>query len=248
MRGNAPETLKKLAGSLVLCLGDLMLDRFIYGTATRLSPEAPVPVVAVRRRCCMPGGLGNVVMNLAALGARPLAVGLTGRDRHAQVLSELLAPALDPLSPPLLEDPDRPTTVKTRIIAGIQQVARLDEESEEPLPADLDRLYRQAAEALLPLAGATVASDYGKGVLSPDFCAWLMARAKELNSPVVVDPKGPDYSRYAGAWLVTPNRQELSQAVGRDLSRGSTEDLAAAGRELMARHRLSNVLITRSED
>jgi D-beta-D-heptose 7-phosphate kinase/D-beta-D-heptose 1-phosphate adenosyltransferase len=247
----APEvrkTLKAVASAKVLCLGDLMLDRYIYGQAARLSPEAPVPVVVVKRKTCMPGGLGNVVMNLKSLGASPLAVGLVGRDRSAQLLGGLLSGALDPASPPLLEEERRPTTVKTRVIAGIQQVVRFDEESERPLPPETEERYKRAVSGLLPLCGAVAASDSGKGVLTPSFCAWLMDEADRRGVPVVVDPKGADYGRYRSAALVTPNRKELALAAGEDLAGASQERLVSAGRRLMDLHLLKNLLITRSED
>jgi D-beta-D-heptose 7-phosphate kinase/D-beta-D-heptose 1-phosphate adenosyltransferase len=242
------ETLKDVRSAKVLCLGDLMLDRYIYGHAARLSPEAPVPVVVVKRKTYMPGGLGNVVMNLKSLGADPLAAGLVGRDQAAKLLADLLSGALDPASPPLLEDEQRPTTVKTRVLAGIQQVVRFDEESESPLSPETEEKYRQSVSELLPRCGAVAASDYGKGVLTPSFCAWLLEEAEKMNVPVIVDPKGSDYGRYRNAFLVTPNRQELAQAVGEDVAGASTERLVAAGRKLMDRCRLKNLLITRSED
>jgi D-beta-D-heptose 7-phosphate kinase/D-beta-D-heptose 1-phosphate adenosyltransferase len=240
--------LKKISSARVLCLGDLMLDRYIYGRATRLSPEAPVPVLVVGREALMPGGLGNVVMNLHSLGASPLAVGLVGRDREAGTLSELLAGALGGAAPRLVADESRPTTVKTRVVAGIQQVVRYDLESESPMSERTEERYRLEIEKLLPGCGAAVVSDYGKGVVSRGLARWLMGRADALGIPVVVDPKGDDYLTYAGAALVTPNRQELALAVGKSIARASEEVLVAAGRDLMARCRLKNLLVTRSED
>jgi D-beta-D-heptose 7-phosphate kinase/D-beta-D-heptose 1-phosphate adenosyltransferase len=240
--------LDAIKGAKVLCLGDLMLDSYVYGEATRLSPEAPVPIVTVRRKTLVPGGLGNVVMNLASLGAQPLAVGLTGSDHPGDQLSELLQGALDPCSPPIIRDPDRPTTIKTRVIAGIQQGVRIDEEHPAPISERSESLYREAAASCLPLASAMVVSDYGKGTLAPPLLAWLIGQANERRIPIVIDPKGDDYDRYRGATLVTPNRQELAQAAGQDISRASQEVLTAAGFALMARHSLKNLLITRSEE
>ena len=240
--------LERISGAKVLCLGDLMLDRYVYGEATRLSPEAPVPIVTVRRQTLIPGGSGNVVMNLSSIGANPWAVGLAGDDRPAEELSELLQGALDPLSPPLIRDPSRPTTIKTRVIAGIQQIVRFDEEYVSPLSANAERIYQEVAALCLPQAAAVIVSDYGKGTVSASLLSWLMPLAKEMGLPVVIDPKGDDYGRYRGATLVTPNRQELALAVGRDIARGSQEVLIAAGFALMARHGLENLLITRSEE
>jgi D-beta-D-heptose 7-phosphate kinase/D-beta-D-heptose 1-phosphate adenosyltransferase len=240
--------LEKAYGAKVLCLGDLMLDRYVYGEATRLSPEAPVPIVAVRRQALIPGGLGNVAMNLASLGASPLVAGLTGDDQAADDLAYLLQGALDPASPPLLRDIERPTTKKTRVIAGIQQIVRFDEESSGTLSASTEEAYREAAESLLPLASSVIVSDYGKGAVTPALLKWLMVQARGLGLPVVIDPKGDDYSRYRGATLITPNRQELALAVGRDIAKSSQEVLTAAGFALMAQHDIENLLITRSEE
>jgi D-beta-D-heptose 7-phosphate kinase/D-beta-D-heptose 1-phosphate adenosyltransferase len=240
--------LARLPQAKVLCLGDLMLDRYIYGTAERLSPEAPVPVVRVLRRAVMPGGLGNVAMNLAALGARPLAVGLVGDDGPGRELESLLAGALRPESPAFLADPGRPTTVKTRLVAGIQQVVRYDEESTQPLSPEVAALYMAEAERAMPLAGAAALSDYGKGVLSPAMAAFLLGLARREGRPTVVDPKGADYGRYRGATLVTPNCQELSLAAGRPLGKDDPKGLAEAGFEVMARHGILNLLVTRSEE
>jgi D-beta-D-heptose 7-phosphate kinase/D-beta-D-heptose 1-phosphate adenosyltransferase len=248
MSKQTQQILQKIKSAKVLCLGDLMLDRYIYGLATRLSPEAPVPIITVKRKAIMPGGLGNVVMNLKSLKACPMAVGLVGCDIHASDLKDLLTKALDPLSPPLLEDPERPTTVKTRVIAGIQQVVRFDEESENPLSTSTQARYQEAVLSCLEKASAVALSDYGKGVLSPQMCQWLMHEAQRAGKPVVVDPKGDDYSRYRGATLVTPNRQELAFAVGKDIARSSEKILAEAGLHLMDRNGLKNLLITRSED
>ncbi|MDR1486584.1 MAG: D-glycero-beta-D-manno-heptose-7-phosphate kinase [Deltaproteobacteria bacterium] len=248
MLNRTQQTLQKIASAKVLCLGDLMLDRYIYGLATRLSPEAPVPIINVKRKTHMPGGLGNVVMNVKSLGGAPMAVGLAGRDAEAETLKLLLEKAVDPLSPPLIQDPDRPTTIKTRIIAGIQQVARFDEESQSPLSDQATARYQQAVLSRLDDVSAVVLSDYGKGVLSTRMCAWVLDQADKRGKPVVVDPKGSDYGRYRGADLVTPNRQELALAAGRDIARSPQEVLTEAGLELMKRHGLKNLLITRSED
>jgi D-beta-D-heptose 7-phosphate kinase/D-beta-D-heptose 1-phosphate adenosyltransferase len=225
-----------------------MLDRYVYGTADRLSPEAPVPVVRVQRRAVMPGGLGNVAKNLAALGVKALAVALVGDDGPGQELKSLLAAALSPLTPTFLADPDRPTTVKTRLIAGIQQVVRYDEESTEPLSPAVAALYRAEIEKALPKVKAVALSDYGKGVLSPEVAAFALDLAQKAGRPTVVDPKGVDYEPYRGATLVTPNCHELSMATGRPLAKTDSDGIAAAGFGLMARHGVKNLLVTRSEE
>ncbi|MDR1038026.1 MAG: PfkB family carbohydrate kinase [Deltaproteobacteria bacterium] len=248
MLQNTLALLNRLPDAYVLAAGDVMLDRFVYGEAARLSPEAPVPVVEVRRKTWTPGGLGNVVMNLHALGAKALAAGVVGADGKADALRNLLQVALTDGSPGFLTDPDRPTTVKTRVIAGIQQVVRFDEESVRDVSPAVETAYMEGAAKAFPRAGALTVSDYGKGLLTPSVLSFLLAKAIEHGIPSVVDPKGSDYERYRGATLVTPNRAELSLALGRDLTRAPQDRLAEGGRELMARHGLENILITRSED
>lgn len=242
---SALELLARLRGVSVLCAGDIMLDRYIYGQATRISPEAPVPVVRVKKRLVMPGGVGNVVKNLGALACRPLTVSLTGADRKAEALAALFAD--ENLPPPnFIADPQRPTSVKTRIIAGIQQVVRFDDENEQAVSGEAAEKLIIAVKVALSECGAIALSDYGKGALSDPVLKASIEAARASGKPVVVDPKGADYSRYRGATLVTPNRAELSEAVGRKLE--TAEDLERAGRELMAGCGLENLLITRSED
>jgi D-beta-D-heptose 7-phosphate kinase/D-beta-D-heptose 1-phosphate adenosyltransferase len=222
-----------------------MVDRYIYGQATRISPEAPVPVVKVKKRLLMPGGVGNVVKNLGALTCRPLTVSVTGRDRNAALLADLFSEAGLP-RPRLVADEGRPTSVKTRIIAGIQQVVRYDEEDERPLAGPAAEEFLAALRDELPRAGALALSDYGKGALSGDILPEIISLARQAGKPVVVDPKGADYGRYRGATLVTPNRAELSEAAG---GQAVTEaELEAAGRRVMVESGLANLLITRSED
>jgi D-beta-D-heptose 7-phosphate kinase/D-beta-D-heptose 1-phosphate adenosyltransferase len=241
----ALDLLRSMNGVRVLCVGDIMLDRYVYGQATRISPEAPVPVVLVTRRLFMPGGVGNVVKNLGALKARPFTVSVAGRDYEREILARLFEK--DGLPPPnLIIDETRPTSVKTRIIAGIQQVVRFDEEDSRPISGKVAEDFIKEVEKLLPEALAVAVSDYGKGALPDGVLARIINLARAAGKPVVVDPKGADYGRYRGATLVTPNRAELSEAFGRAVR--SADELFEAGRAVMAKNGLSNLLITRSED
>lgn len=249
MGGEAASLLPRFAGAAVLCVGDVMLDRFIYGSASRISPEAPVPVVHVRKRVLVPGGVGNVVKNLAEWKVRPLTVGVVGADASADALAGFLAcgdgaAAEENLA--LVRDPTRPTIVKTRIIAGIQQIVRYDDEDPSPLSDATTDALLAAAEKMLPRVRSIALSDYGKGVASPRLCRELIAMAAERNIPVAVDPKGFDYAKYRGAYLVKPNRKELGDAVG-GRAIDTDEQAVEAGRELLRSHGIRNILVTLSE-
>jgi len=241
---SALDILKKLPGTAILCVGDIMLDNFIYGDATRLSPEAPIPVVTVKRPLSMPGGMGNVVRNLGEVGILPLATSITGDDANAHKLTELFVHS-GWLPPIMIRDSARPTIVKTRIIAGGQQVVRFDEEVNSAIGQELQDKLVEAIRRHLGSVRAVAISDYGKGIVTPGLVAETVKAAREKGIPVVVDPKGRDYSKYAGATVVTPNRKELSEAVGRDLR--DSDDIAAAAREVLAAHDIANLLVTRSE-
>jgi rfaE bifunctional protein, domain I len=244
MGREAASLLGKMAGVKVLCIGDIMLDRYVYGSANRISPEAPVPVVHVSRQVIIPGGVGNVVKNLESLGVLPIAVSVIGDDANADLLCGFLKEdGRANLS--LVRDPSRPTIVKTRIVAGIQQVVRFDEEIVAPLAGAVEEQVLSILDALLDQVGAVAASDYAKGVMTPSLTRELIKRANARNIPVAIDPKGRHYEKYAEADLVKPNRRELAEATGMDVS--SDAAVAEAARSLMRRHGIRNVLVTMSE-
>ncbi|MBJ7415450.1 MAG: bifunctional heptose 7-phosphate kinase/heptose 1-phosphate adenyltransferase, partial [Niveispirillum sp.] len=192
-----------LAGSRILVVGDIMLDRFTRGRVDRVSPEAPIPVLRVLNEATMPGGAGNVAANLAALGAKVRLVSVVGDDTAGRELLALVADLLG-AADGILTVAGRPTTTKTRFIAGGQQLLRADAETDAPM-ADTDgaRLLALVAERL-PDAGILVLSDYGKGVLTPDLVAAMIELAHAAGVRVLVDPKGRDYRRYRGAFCITP--------------------------------------------
>lgn len=207
------ELLAHIAGRRVLCVGDAMLDRTVEGSVERVSPEAPIPVLRADKAAAVPGGAGNVVANLAALGVRATLVAVIGEDAEGDELEALLGGIA---SPALLRDRGRPTTVKTRFCAGNQQLLRVDREISAPLePAIVARLLERG-RALLAGSDVLVLSDYGKGVVGEPLAQGLIAAAREAGKPVLVDPKGRDYGRYRGATLLTPNRGELLLAAGID--------------------------------
>ena len=231
--------IQKMKGSRVVVVGDIMLDRYLVGETERLSPEAPVPVVTVRERHARLGGAANVAMNVAALGARSLLVGVVGDDTDGATIRQELAVAR-------LEDrfvltvAGRPTTSKTRIIARSQQIVRIDDEVETLLDGqDLDRLARVAREALAD-ADALLLEDYNKGALAPGLIASAMEVARRRGIPIVVDPKFRQFFEYAGATVFKPNRRELESALGAavDLQNGN------ALPQVLSRLKVDNLLVT----
>lgn len=243
--GDLIAAIQTLPRASVLVVGDLMLDRYVYGRVARVSPEAPVPILTVSREIAMPGGAGNVVRNLTALEAATAFVSVVGDDQEGSDLTALIGgqPNVEPW---LLVENGRATTVKTRYIAAGQHLIRADRERTSLLPEKLgERLLRIASDAMAATS-VTVLSDYRKGVLTPAITRALISGAKTLGRPIVVDPKGADWSQYAGADVITPNRRELAEAVGRELA--DEDDIVTAAREMIGRFGFGSVLCTRAED
>lgn len=225
----------------ILIVGDLMLDRYVIGEVRRISPEAPIPVLAASSSEEKLGGAGNVAANLIAMGAEVDVVGVVGDDGWGRELSAILE-RTGVGTDGIVVDPARPTILKTRMISGSQQMLRVDwEDAGEVGGAARERL-REAALSLLERAEAVVLSDYGKGVLVAELLAELLTAARKRGVPVLVDPKGSDYSRYRGATLVTPNRKEAEQALGRKLP--DQRAVADGARELIEMAELDAAVIT----
>jgi D-beta-D-heptose 7-phosphate kinase / D-beta-D-heptose 1-phosphate adenosyltransferase len=203
--------IKNLSAARVLCVGDVMLDRFVYGDVSRVSPEAPIPVCRVRDETSMLGGAGNVVRNLAALGAEAIFITVIGDDDAGAEIDGLIS-AQGNISPEIFREDNRRSTVKTRYVADGQQLLRADRESEDDITDELAQSVIERVRARLPEAGAVLLSDYGKGVLTDAVTAAIIEAAHAAGKPVIVDPKGVDYTRYRGATLLTPNRRELAEA------------------------------------
>src|SRR2546423_3554538 len=239
--------LQSIAQQTILCVGDLMLDEFVYGEVGRISPEAPAPVLAVQRSEVTIGGAGNVARNIASLGARCIFVGVVGDDTAGcDVIARLQAEQL--IEPSLVVDTTRPTTKKIRFVSEhfSTHLVRADWERAGPVSADLEGELIARVVAAMPRVSAVVLSDYAKGVLTPRVVAEVIAAAKRARVPIVVDPKAPDYAIYRGATLITPNRRELSDATRRDCV-GDAAILAAA-EELAAIVACEAVVVTRSEE
>ncbi|MDA1261017.1 MAG: D-glycero-beta-D-manno-heptose-7-phosphate kinase, partial [Planctomycetota bacterium] len=232
-----------LGAPRIAVVGDFMLDRYLWGDATRVSPEAPVPVVHARREEDRPGGAGNVALNLAAMGAHALCFGAIGSDRDGETLVHLLAEAGTEASGMQICG-DRPTVQKIRVLARNQQMLRVDREEVRPLESEAE------ARLLAALCAATwdalVLSDYGKGVLTPNVIEAALAEARRRGAPSVVDPKHRHLGRYRGATLVTPNRAEAEAAAGELLP--DREALALVGERLRRESGLEMLLVTLGAD
>ena len=229
----------KLRQARVLVVGDAMLDRYLFGDVERISPEAPVPVVRVTREEARLGGAANVALNIKSVGANATLITVVGNDEPAGKLQQLLQEkGVDAI---LGKDPNLYTCVKLRVIGRAQQLVRVDFENQPDHEVLADMLTDYAR--VLPQHAAVLFSDYGKGGLA--HIPRMIELARALGKPVLVDPKGMDYVRYAGATLITPNRSELSQVLG---GWSSEEQLEARAQALRESLRLDSLLLTRSEE
>jgi D-beta-D-heptose 7-phosphate kinase/D-beta-D-heptose 1-phosphate adenosyltransferase len=203
---------ERLKDVRILCVGDLMLDCFVYGHVDRISPEAPIPVLRIEREVSMLGGAGNVVRNLVGLGAQVEFISVVGSDSAGREVTDLVG-KLDGVEPHLLVERQRQTTMKRRFVAGSQQLLRADLETVAPISdASVDDILR-VVEAAIADCGALVLSDYAKGVLTARGIQAMIAAARGAGKPVIIDPKGADFTRYRGATLLTPNRREMADAM-----------------------------------
>jgi rfaE bifunctional protein kinase chain/domain len=237
------QLIQRIKSSRVVVIGDIMIDRYLYGDTERLSPEAPVPVVTVRDRTAKLGGAANVAANVASMGASCLLVGTVGDDSDgAAIRQELVVARLDGRH--VVTIAGRPTTSKTRIIARSQQIVRIDEEVDALLDGpDLSRLIRSASEALAD-ADALLLEDYNKGSLAPTLITEAMAVARRRGIPVVVDPKYRQFFAYAGATVFKPNRRELESALGAAVDLQNRNAIP----EVLARLKVDNLLVTLGAD
>jgi D-beta-D-heptose 7-phosphate kinase/D-beta-D-heptose 1-phosphate adenosyltransferase len=238
----AQELLANFADRRLLVLGDLMLDEFIWGEVRRISPEAPVPVVEVKRESWHAGGAGNVVSNLLALGAQAIPLGVIGQDWAGEKLRERLTEA-GAETKFLLADATRPTTLKTRIVAHHQQMIRADRESKAPLPEATEDALLAAFTAALATADAVIVSDYDKGVLTPRVLQNALAAAADKIT--CLDPKLKNFALYRPVTVITPNQLEAERATGIDIT--DEETLLAAAQRIRELLACPHVLITRGE-
>ena len=230
-------------GLPVLIVGDLMLDRYLDGPVERISPEAPVPVLHVRRTFERAGGAGNVAANVNAMGGRAILIGAVGRDPAADLLRKVLGEA-DVDTATVVDTPTIPTTTKTRLLAGHSQIARFDEESPLNDAATRDAILERVA-AHLPEARVAILSDYAKGVCDTAVCRAVIEGAARAGIPTIVDPKGADFSRYGNASVITPNRSEAMAVCGFPIR--DSDDAIRAAESIRARFGIAAVVVTLGE-
>jgi rfaE bifunctional protein kinase chain/domain len=243
---HAGEIAKRIGACSVVVFGDVMLDEFVWGDVTRISPEAPVPVVDIRRESVHLGGAANVLANLIALGARARVVGVIGDDRAGERLrAEMRNGGALSMEDSLIVDTSRPTTLKTRIIAHNQLVVRADREQRTPVDTQTEERIIQTLEQLIAEADAFVVSDYDKGAVTPRVLSRILPLAYERGIPVLVDPKIRNFDAYRPATLVTPNHHEALRLT--NIEENSDGDLKRAAHLIRERLGCESVLITRGE-
>jgi D-beta-D-heptose 7-phosphate kinase/D-beta-D-heptose 1-phosphate adenosyltransferase len=238
-----PFNLASLAQAKVLVMGDIMLDSYLWGDVGRISPEAPVPVVRVKEKSLVLGGAGNVAANLAGLGCPVAVIGVLGPDEAGERLKTMLDER--GIQNLLLTDTSRITTTKTRVMAQRQQLLRLDEEFPEVFPNPLQTQLEDLFEKEVRNCNAVVLSDYGKGMFqTPEMCQNIIKLCRQLNIPVLVDPKGDNWERYRGATCITPNTAELELVTGVSTCEGE-KTMVSSARSVLQRFDLDWLLVTR---
>jgi len=238
-------SIRNFRGKRILVVGDLMLDRFIWGSVSRISPEAPVPVVEIRKESTCLGGAANVATNIRSLGGTPVPLGILGDDFEGKRLREEFRRLGSPLGG-LIVEKGRPTSIKTRIIAHHQQVCRTDREDRSPIPASLQSRIADRFRAALPSVDAVVVSDYAKGLITASLLKQILPLAKAARKIVCIDPKLRDFSVYRPATIITPNAAEAEHASGVAIS--GTQDLIRAGKKILRQSGIEHLLITRGEE
>ena len=230
----------------IAVIGDVMLDRYFHGEVKRISPEAPVPVTKINRIKSVLGGAANVAANLAHLECQVFMGGVTGDDENRGLLEKLMDEAgIDHSG--LVKSPHRKTITKLRVLGGNQQMLRLDfEETGDLYPEEIVELRQWLAELLDEGLDGIIVSDYAKGVCSDDFCQWVISEGHAYNIPVLIDPKGADWSKYRGCDFITPNLKEMCEAAGcvRDNEDAAVVEMARTAKD---RYQIKNVVVTRSE-
>jgi D-beta-D-heptose 7-phosphate kinase/D-beta-D-heptose 1-phosphate adenosyltransferase len=243
--GRIKKIISNFKNARVLVVGDLILDEFLWGDVSRISPEAPVPVVWVKKESFMPGGASNVANNLSSLGGKVFSVGVIGRDRHGAILkSELEQKGINTSG--VFVDESRPTTLKTRVVAQHQQVVRIDKEKTDRLSDSIVSKIAGYVESAVKNIDAVVIEDYGKGVITPKLLSRILPAAKRAKKIILVDPKEEHFKYYRGITVITPNNHEASRAVGFEIKDAAS--LKKAGKVLLDKLKCKIALITLGEN
>lgn len=243
---NLLDLLSRFESARVLVVGDILLDRFIYGDVHRLSSEAPIPILNVTRENAMPGGAGNTLANLAALSVQVRLASVIADDEAGAYLRRYLAEMAIKTDGLVLAS-DRPTPVKIRYMAGTQQMFCVHHETLTPIPSDTEALLKRAITENLAQVDTVIVSDYGRGVMTPGIIRHTIETAKAHGVRVLVDPRHPDFSIYRGADLITPNRKELARATGGKAT-ATDADIEAACAEILSTTGITAIVATRSQD
>ena len=245
MKPNLAKQFAAIGRPRVVVVGDLMLDRYVRGGVDRVSPEAPIPVLRVEAEDCRPGGAGSVAVNLARLGARVALAGVLGSDADGRIVRDLLkGHGVDVQA--AIADPSRPTTVKTRFLASVQQLLRVDREVTAPIAAEVAERLLARLEGKIRRADAVLVSDYNKGLLAPPLAKAIVRLCRQAGKPVVVDPpRGVDPAHYRGATAICPNRSEAALAAGLP---DEADAIDKIGRRLLRRLGLGACIITRDRE
>lgn len=230
----------------VTVIGDIMLDRFVYGTVDRISPESPVPVLNIKRETSMLGGAGNTLSNLHALGCQTSAISTIGDDPQGETIKDLLTSLSCPTDTLLIRQ-DIPTTQKTRFLSGHQQLLRTDSERIQALNEAETQTLKSYIDKIIQKTNAIILSDYGKGLLGDDIIRYAIDQAKSRNIPVIVDPKGTDFRKYSGATAITPNKKELSEATASGAV-DTDESVVITAQSLLTQANIEAVIATRAAD
>ncbi|SDT21240.1 D-beta-D-heptose 7-phosphate kinase / D-beta-D-heptose 1-phosphate adenosyltransferase [Mucilaginibacter mallensis] len=230
----------------ILVIGDIMIDHYIWGGATRLSPEAPVPIVNVKKETTTLGGAGNLTQNLVSLGAKVMLGGVKGDDEAGKQLIEILSNE-GVQSDTIITDINRPTTIKTRVLAGNQQIVRIDRELTDALTIELEDELLNKLIAHIDEADIVVLSDYNKGLFSPAFTQKVIKAANDRQKKVIIDPKGLNYEKYKGAFIIKPNKKELTEAAKAEKIKG-IDDVREAAKAIFEQTNVTYLIVTLSEE
>jgi D-beta-D-heptose 7-phosphate kinase / D-beta-D-heptose 1-phosphate adenosyltransferase len=239
------ECIKLLSKAKVLCVGDIILDKFVYGDVERISPEAPIPVFNIKSDKLMLGGAGNVASNLSGLGAKTRFITVIGNDLAGNDVKKLIT-SIPNMTATLIHEKKRRTSIKTRYIAGGQQMMRTDDETIALIQKETKHRILKLIDSALNNYNVLVIADYAKGVLTPELIKQLITQAKKAEIPVIVDPQGNNYKLYKGVDIVTPNRKELSLATG--MPANNDKQIRLAANKLISEHNIKSILATRSGD